>query len=217
VTVEEFLRFRKEHKYAVATTPTPDCPMNSVSWYEAAEYCNWLSEREGLPQDQWCYRQNEAGKYDEGMTVAPDWQRLTGYRLPTEVEWEFACRAGARTDWPCGEADAELVSQYAWWYGNSQANGVSQMSPVGMLKPNDWGLFDMLGNVSEWCHNRADRQDENGTPAPAGGPASNTVNRAIRGSAFVRPVKDMVATFRLASEPGYGPSAVGLRPVRTTR
>jgi formylglycine-generating enzyme required for sulfatase activity len=94
VTVEQFLRFRPEHLYATRYSPRPDGPMIPVTWYDAAEYCNWLSEQEGIPQAEWCYRPNKAGRYGDGMRLVSGYLGKRGYRLPTEAEWECVCRAG---------------------------------------------------------------------------------------------------------------------------
>ena len=94
VTVEQFQKFRSDHKYDARYAPQPDCPVNMVSWYDAVAYCNWLNEQEDIPKDQWCYEPNDKGEYAEGMKIAADFLSRTGYRLPTDEEWEFVCRAG---------------------------------------------------------------------------------------------------------------------------
>ena len=120
-----------------------------MTWYEAAAYCNWLSEQEGIPKQQWCYEPNDSGEYGEGMKPAADFLDRTGYRLPTEAEWEYACRAGAATSRYYGRSE-ELLVRYAWYSVNSK----ERTWPVGSLRPNDLGLFDMHGNVWNWCQDQ---------------------------------------------------------------
>ena len=123
---------------------TPDSPQVAVSWYDAAQYCNWLSERDGLPKTQWVYPENIDAA--QGIALPADYLHRTGYRLPTEAEWEYAARAGTTTSRHFGDDDA-LLPRYAWYDGTTNRE---RAFPVGQLLPNQWGLFDMLGNVWEW-------------------------------------------------------------------
>ena len=157
VTVEQFQRFLKLGGITIDSyqlsasdlsrySPDPEGPWIGPDWYTAAHYCNWLSEQEGLPKDQWCYLPNEAGAYAEGMTIPADVLERTGYRLPTEAEWEYACRSGAITSRYYGHS-LDLLEAYARY----QANSKEHAWRCGSLFPNDLGLFDMLGNMDEWC------------------------------------------------------------------
>jgi formylglycine-generating enzyme required for sulfatase activity len=104
-----------------------------------------LSAREGIPPNQWCYEPNRIGQYAPGMKVRLDVSTVTGYRLPTQAEWEYACRANTVTARHFGRGD-ELLPRYGWSWKTAEG----RTRPVGQLRPNDLGLYDMLGNVMEW-------------------------------------------------------------------
>ena len=134
-------------------SPDAEGPWIALDWYTAAHFCNWLSVREGLPKEQWCYIPNESGAYAEGMLIPADVLDRKGYRLPTEAEWEYACRSGAITSRYYGNSP-NLLSAYAWYQANSREHSWG----CGSLLPNDLGLFDMLGNQFEWVHASMNRE-----------------------------------------------------------
>jgi formylglycine-generating enzyme required for sulfatase activity len=140
-------RFGDPPRYA-AYSRTPDSPQVAVNWYDAARYCNWLTGQAGLSKSQWVY----TGVIDrqQGIELPPDYLHRTGFRLPTEAEWEYAARAGTTTSRHLGDDDTDLA-KYAWFDGNTRRE---RAYPVGQLLPNQWGLFDMLGNVWEWTLDR---------------------------------------------------------------
>ncbi|MDR0336633.1 MAG: SUMF1/EgtB/PvdO family nonheme iron enzyme, partial [Planctomycetaceae bacterium] len=122
------------------------CPTDSVTWYSAVEYCNKMSELEQLSP---FYELKAVKRRVNGAIEKADILELggNGYRLLTEAEWEYTCRAGSITPWCYGDQVMD-VGDYAWYYDNSSM----ETHPVGEKKPNAWGLFDMHGNVMEWCH-----------------------------------------------------------------
>jgi formylglycine-generating enzyme required for sulfatase activity len=110
-------------------------PVNNVSWFDAIELCNRWSELAGLTP---CY-------VIDGDNLTWDTTK-DGYRLLTEAEWEYACRAGSEGRWCFGDEE-EKLSNYAWFSANSN----NQTQPVGQKRPNAWGIYDLHGNVWEWC------------------------------------------------------------------
>jgi formylglycine-generating enzyme required for sulfatase activity len=198
----------------VAPILTDDSPMTAMTWYEAAWYCNWLSAQEGIPEDQWCYVPNTEGKYAAGMKANPKFLELTGYRLPTESEWEYACRANTVTARHYGFS-VPLLPKYGWYATNSQHHAW----PVASLKPNDFGLFDMHGNALEWCYDL-------GLEYPVGGggvledtPATDAVadadKRILRGGSFYRFASILRSANRSFVQPDNRANDVGFRVTRT--
>lgn len=158
ITTDQFLRFQPDFPYASAVAPTGDCPISNVTWLDAVKFCRWLSEAEGIPEEQMCYPPVDQISAD--MELPVDWQRRTGYRLPTEAEWECACRADTRTARFFGDAPEPLAKYAAY-----NVNSGEKLWPVGTLRPNPWGLFDVYGNVLEWCQDGAPVEEAAGDPS----------------------------------------------------
>jgi formylglycine-generating enzyme required for sulfatase activity len=129
--------------YSTSSFSGDNLPVENVSWYDAVEYCNRRSRREGLTP---AYTIN-----GENVT----WNRkANGYRLPTEAEWEYACRAGTTTPFNTGNNITTGQANYNGNYpynGNPRGTYRDKTTPVGTFAPNAWGLYDMHGNVWEWC------------------------------------------------------------------
>ena len=180
VTVSAFLMDKFEvtgAQYVTAQLPNPSHwhenprnPVERVRWRDAKQYCN---ERSLLEKLKPCYNEK-----------TPDWDcdpTANGYRLPTEAEWEYACRAGTEGDYEFGLADK--LRQFGWF----SDNGEQKTHPVGQKKPNRWGIHDLYGNVSEWCEDVYSATYYQGSPAadPTGPPNTGAdVRRVIRGGSW---------------------------------
>lgn len=132
------------------------------------------------------------------------------FRLPSEAEWEYACRGGVPNDF-FFEGGFESLSEYAWWAVPSRATGEETPQPAGALKPNPWGLYDMLGNVWEWCEDGYRRYS-----APSADKEAAPVGRyrVIRGGAFSSTIQDVRTTSRRSVRAEVRHPAIGLRLVR---
>ncbi|HUQ64704.1 MAG TPA: formylglycine-generating enzyme family protein [Flavitalea sp.] len=189
LTHDEFLVFFNDESFArnsdidAVTRPTTQYidlswgmgkqggfPFNSMSQKTALMYCRWLYNKTG-----------------------------TFYRLPTEAEWEYACRAGTITPYPFGE-DASTIGEYAWYAGNSE----NKYHKTGLKKPNAWGLYDMLGNVAEWT---LDQYSENYfSTADAKDPFTEPTSKypkTLKGGGFSTPAIMMRSAGRFKSDASW--------------
>jgi formylglycine-generating enzyme required for sulfatase activity len=178
----------------------PDKPVERMSWHAAIQFCNMRSLKEGLHT---CYDPKSMQ-----CNFSAD-----GYRLPTEAEWEYACRAGTTTRWSFGD-DAAALASHGWF----KANADKRTHPVRQKQPNPWGLFDMHGNVAEWCNDFYRERYDSGEQEDPHGPASGE-ERVLRGGSFNSTDENCRCAARGSAPPGladtcFGYEAYGFRCVR---
>jgi formylglycine-generating enzyme required for sulfatase activity len=184
-------------------------PVERVSWFDAVNYCNMRSRREGLTP---VYTIN-------GENVS--WNRnipagTAGYRLPTEAEWEYACRAGTGTVFNTGDA---ITTDQANFDGssiyNSSPEGSSRQTTtaVGSFAPNSWGLYDMHGNVYEWCWDYYGDYTKENQNDPVGPRAGSY--RVGRGGCWLTGAKSLRSAYRSNTAPSDRSAVRGIRLVRT--
>jgi formylglycine-generating enzyme len=181
VTQEEYLLI---YKGQLADRKCSRKPRVDVSWADAIKFCNLLSRTADLPE---CYSLDADGE------IVCDWDSI-GYRLPSEAEWEFACRAG------CSQVTYGNLDEIAWYRDNSS----EQLHEVGAKRPNAWGLFDMIGNVWEWCWDIYD--------AEAYGPY-----RVFRGGGWCDSPHGCRASCRRKSHPTFQIDDLGFRLAQSAR
>ncbi len=174
-------------------------PVVDVSWHDAIELCNRLSDADGRTP---CYRIDAEQVHWDGDA--------DGWRLLTEAEWEYACRAGTTTRWSFGDDEARL-GEHAWYSEN--AGGA--LRPVGRKRPNPWGLHDMHGLVWEWCWDWYGPYPADVASDPMG-PASGS-SRVLRGGAFDVGAELLRSAVRDWGWPGYRLQFLGFRCARAPR
>ena len=174
-------------------------PVESVSWLDAVRFCNQLSERERLKPFY--------AISGESVQV-PDWNE-TGYRLPTEAEWEYACRAGTTTRFSFGDHEASL-GEYAWYDTNSGR----RTHPVGEKRPNAFGLYDMHGNVWEWCWDWSSKDYYKESPVVNPRGSSQAPSQVIRGGCWNGYPRYVRASCRNGNAPGGRYGYLGFRVAR---
>lgn len=233
VTREQFRNFENDRRPNDRLTDVPqllkvvrtaDSAMTAITFYEATAYCNWLSDQEGIKKDQWCYLPNENGDHGTGMRVRENFWELSGYRLPTEAEWEYACRAGSETRYYYGHVESLLPR-----YGRFDLNGERHSWPVGSLPPNAWGLFGMLGNAYEWTLDEYDSDYSEANRIVEGNrlvaivdelnssDIADQYGRVTRGGSFDFPARGLRSANRDTIFPNNRGTVLGFRVVRTNQ
>jgi len=183
-------------------------PVETVTWFDAVEFCNKLSTREGFTPVYTITERTPATGYPiTAAAVTADWT-ASGYRLPTEAQWEYACRAGTTTNWYFGDDETKL-EEHAWYITN--ANYMTH--EVGKKTPNAYSLYDMLGNVWEWCW---DWMGEYPTTAKTDytGAESGTFRTRRGGGWLSNDTSYTHSAFRSNGNPVSGDDGIGFRVVR---
>ncbi|MBU6296136.1 MAG: formylglycine-generating enzyme family protein, partial [Planctomycetes bacterium] len=169
-----------------------------------------LSHEEGIPEAQWCFE--ISGPEDGDIRLRKDYLKLTGYRLATEAEMEYATRAGATTSRYYGETGS-LLGVYGWYQKNSN----EKPQPVGRLKPNELGLFDSLGNCYSWCMDAYADYPESSETADREGSLviDGSKQRLLRGGSFSVHPTDLRSAGRDNYVPALRSGNLGFRLART--
>ena len=194
-SIDKYLVTQEEFQRVASSNPSrwkgDKNPVEQVRWSDAVRYCNKRSDLEGL---QRCYD-------------LQTWQcnfAANGYRLPTEAEWEYACRAGAATAYFFGSTPGKL-GDYAWF----EKNSAGRPHPVGQKKPNSWGLYDICGNVWEWCNDFYQVDYYKVAPAQdPQGPATGKT-KVVRGGAWRFSDDNCRCGYRYNENPGYADVCFG--------
>ncbi len=205
-----------------------DYPIDSVSWYDAIEYCNWLSLQHGFSPvysiDKRRKDIRNSSLQDKLKWKIAIYPKGTGYRLPTESEWEFAARSRGKHYIWTGTRRAKEVAQFANYRDSStvKTDSLLNVSPVGSLASNEIGLFDMSGNVAEWCwdwyneKHYANGQNAQDRPSMDKGPKRGKF-RVAKGGAWNDPLENIRVSKRIPLTADHRFNTIGFRLVRSVK
>jgi formylglycine-generating enzyme required for sulfatase activity len=205
---------QKDYKSLMGINPsvfTGDdmCPVENVSWYDALLYCNARSAHYGLEQVyRYTGKKGKPGEACEGLENLVIDYSIKGFRLPTEAEWECACRAGTTTRYYWGDKYDE---SYLW----CEENSGGKSHPVATKKPNAWGLYDMSGNMQEWCNDWYGEGYYAASPSHSPKGPDSGIHRKLRGGSWCLNTKrnSRCANHGSCNVPEYHRDAYGFRCV----
>jgi serine/threonine protein kinase/formylglycine-generating enzyme required for sulfatase activity len=188
----------------------PSDPVFGVNWSDSVTYCRWLTAQSGMGKESQCYDDSELLPKDQedNPQYAQIYLHRDGFRLPTEAEWEVICRSGTTTAYSFGN-DVQLLGQYGWYQETS--NGWSH--GVGLLRPGLRGLFDIHGNLYEWCHDWYAEYADGASVGNPMGPAKGSY-RVDRGGSWDDPARFCRAAFRSRNGPSLRSYLLGFRLAR---